>query len=626
MRPFASSTLESWLLTYALNALWQVPIVFAAAWIAARISRRSGPAFQHRLWASALVVEALLPACPLQPFEALRALLHWLSSLTAAAPQTGAQVTVVMGPAQAQGGLHLSPLLLAAIALLYAGSLMYFAARLCFGLYQTASLGRRALPITLSGYASQSVHRFSQLFGVDDAVVAASTEIAGPIILGLRRPILLLPAHLDANILGEDLDAALAHEFAHMRRRDFAKNLLYEFLSLPIAFHPLLWLTRSRMAETRELICDAMAADAVAGRQRYAHSLLRLATKFSEQAHAPTPHAIGIFDAHPFKNFERRVMNLTHKTIEHRGAARFATTALSLLLIAGACTSALAFRLQVTAPPTQTTTAPTKNDQTATTAAAPNKVMHIGGAIKPPVVIHMGEPQYTQQARDAKFSGNILVYLWVDKNGHPSHVRVVKGAGLGLDEKAVEAVRQYQFKPATLDGNPVTVDLYVDVAFRIMGDAPPTQTATSPSTVLIGVPRSSTGQPAQSFKVDIADASSPNPVVKVLTPPFTETAQPQSGSGAHVTAAVMAGNLISHVNPVIPEIAKKAKMNGQVVLHAIIGKDGKMQSLTVASSTNPIFNNSALDAVRQWTYKPYLLNGNPTEVDTTITVNYALND
>ena len=57
--------------------------------------------------------------------------------------------------------------------------------------------------------------------------------------------------------------------------------------------------------------------------------------------------------------------------------------------------------------------------------------------------------------------------MWVDKDGNPSHVRVVRGAGHGLDEKAVEAVRQYRFKPATKDGEPVMVDLYIDVKFQI---------------------------------------------------------------------------------------------------------------------------------------------------------------
>ena len=93
--------------------------------------------------------------------------------------------------------------------------------------------------------------------------------------------------------------------------------------------------------------------------------------------------------------------------------------------------------------------------------------MHIGGPVQAPSLIYSIEPEFSEEARKAKFSGNVQVYLWVDEHGNPSHVRVVRGVGMGLDEKAVEAVRQYKFKPATRDGKPVKVDLYVDVNFNI---------------------------------------------------------------------------------------------------------------------------------------------------------------
>ena len=93
--------------------------------------------------------------------------------------------------------------------------------------------------------------------------------------------------------------------------------------------------------------------------------------------------------------------------------------------------------------------------------------MHIGGSVRPPSVLYSVEPEFSEEARKAKFSGNVQVYLWVDENGLPSHVRVVRGVGMGLDEKAIEAVRQYKFKPAMMNGKPVKVDLYIDVNFQI---------------------------------------------------------------------------------------------------------------------------------------------------------------
>ena len=77
------------------------------------------------------------------------------------------------------------------------------------------------------------------------------------------------------------------------------------------------------------------------------------------------------------------------------------------------------------------------------------------------------------------------------------------------------------------------------------------------------------------------------------------------------------------VMPVYPPAAKKAKIEGTVVLSAVIGDDGNIKNLQVVSGPNEL-QQSTLDAVRQWTYKPYLLNGDPVEVKTTVHVVYTL--
>lgn len=87
--------------------------------------------------------------------------------------------------------------------------------------------------------------------------------------------------------------------------------------------------------------------------------------------------------------------------------------------------------------------------------------------VRAPVLTYEVQPDFSEEARKSKFSGNVQVYLIVDEQGRPTHVRVARGVGMGLDEKAVEAVRQYKFKPATQNGKPVKVDLYIDVNFRI---------------------------------------------------------------------------------------------------------------------------------------------------------------
>ena len=77
------------------------------------------------------------------------------------------------------------------------------------------------------------------------------------------------------------------------------------------------------------------------------------------------------------------------------------------------------------------------------------------------------EPEFSEEARKAKVAGNVLVNLYVDQQGRPSHVHVIRGVGMGLDEKAVEAVKQYKFKPAMENGKPVLVELNVEVNFQI---------------------------------------------------------------------------------------------------------------------------------------------------------------
>jgi TonB family protein len=531
------SSLEASLLTYLLNSLWQVPLLFATAWLAARLSRRAGPAFQHRLWVTALLAEVILPACSLQPASGLRTLQHWLASFAPNHHAPTAQVTVVMGDARSlEPGFHLAPALLATITLCYLGSILFFTTRLAVRFIRTVSLRRRTQPVTLAADVRQSYERYAQLFSVRNAHVETSPEIVGPVTLGVRYPILLLPSEFETTLASEDLDAALAHEFAHMSRRDFTKNLLYEALSVPTAFHPLLWLTLSRIAETRELLCDSLAAEVVAGRQRYARSLLRLASQFAQQPHPTPTHAIGIFDANHFQNFERRVMHLTHNSTELKGARRLATATICLALLTAACTSALAFRMQVATPTPEPTPQP---------APAPQQVVL---AVPRPAT---GEPA-------------------------PSFL----------------------------------VDIPPSTAAPIEVTSPPS-------------PQTGANTDTASLRTTIDDKVRSTVDATVRTALVSSVQTASDNPTARISGGVMAGNRLTGEPPVYPPDAKAAGIEGTVVLHAIIGKDGTITSLKLISGPDQLAQ-AAWDAVKQWTYKPYILNGEPTAVDTTITVNFSL--
>jgi TonB family protein len=97
-----------------------------------------------------------------------------------------------------------------------------------------------------------------------------------------------------------------------------------------------------------------------------------------------------------------------------------------------------------------------------------------------------------------------------------------------------------------------------------------------------------------------------------------------SKSGATIPGEVISGKRITCAQPKYPKEAKKKHLGGSVVITAVISKEGTVKYLDVVASPNVLFSQSALDAVKTWTYQPYILNGEPVDVDTTITVNYAL--
>jgi protein TonB len=99
--------------------------------------------------------------------------------------------------------------------------------------------------------------------------------------------------------------------------------------------------------------------------------------------------------------------------------------------------------------------------------------------------------------------------------------------------------------------------------------------------------------------------------------------KPAAPSRIRVGGNVEAASLINKVTPVYPPIAKTAHVSGTIVLHAIISKDGSIQELQYVSGP-PLLMKSAMDAVKEWKYRPTMLNGDPVEVDTTIDVVFTL--
>jgi TonB family protein len=256
----------------------------------------------------------------------------------------------------------------------------------------------------------------------------------------------------------EDIAAALTHECAHLARRDFAKNLVYEVVAAAVAYHPMCRLMRRRIAETRELVCDEMAAGAAEGRPEYAASLLRLATSMVTPAgraiYARETHAIGVFDANIL---EERIMRLTMdapKASRMQKAAMAAVATCALLVGAGTAT-ALSFDVTP--------------QEGAAQSRTQEKIYKVGGEVSAPKLNHSVDATYPKNERRKGKTGTTIVVcsLVVDSDGLPRDIKIKKSAGSDFDASAMDAVRQYKFDPAMRQGKPVAVAVTIEVNFRL---------------------------------------------------------------------------------------------------------------------------------------------------------------
>jgi beta-lactamase regulating signal transducer with metallopeptidase domain len=150
-----------------------------------------------------------------------------------------------------------------------------------------------------------------QILGADHRIaLLESAAIDDPVTIGVFRPAILLPSKVLPQLGEQDLSAILAHEYGHIRRRDFPVHIFCELISLPVAWHPGIRYLMSKISQTRELACDDYAAARLGKRRSYADTLLRLA---SLCLHVPRVNAmaLSIFDG---DNLETRIRMLTQKT------------------------------------------------------------------------------------------------------------------------------------------------------------------------------------------------------------------------------------------------------------------------------------------------------------------------
>lgn len=190
-----------------------------------------------------------------------------------------------------------------------------------------------------------------------------------------------------------------------------------------------------------------------------------------------------------------------------------------------------------------------------------------------PVLIHSVEPEYPEELRAAGIGGSVVIRTVVRRNGTVGGVSVLSSSNSKFNRSAVAAIKQRKYEPALENGWPVEVELTATVAFGL-------------------------------------------PLASASAAPGGEPSMP--------TGDVVFPVVVRKVEPIYPDDARLARIEGHVILQAIVDKNGDVTEVTVLESTNPRFNEAAMEAVRQRKYKPAIKDGKPIAIYFTIRVDFRL--
>ncbi len=279
-------------LTFLANALWQAALVLAVAAACAGALRGASMAQRHAIWSAALFSAVLLPLISILPTHATETTMTPVEALESVQP---------VGPP----AVPLAPVPGAAVSTLYAVLLVWGIGRLAVAGYGVRSIRRSAFPrpLTPAMLAADEVCRAAT--GLPPIPVLCSTRIGGPLTVGDREPIIVLPESLWQETSAEVICSVIGHEMAHIVRRDYLMKVFVELLFLPIAFHPAAWILRRRVDQTRELACDEAVTREIIDASAYTQSLIDVAR--SVALFRKPAHSLGVLDG---DILEKRVRNL----------------------------------------------------------------------------------------------------------------------------------------------------------------------------------------------------------------------------------------------------------------------------------------------------------------------------
>ncbi len=343
------------LLTFLLNAFWQVGLIAALAAADAWLLRDSVARYHHWLWVAALCLAFIVPS-----ITSSRALIDAVTTPTTTAGTALPRVNVpfelrrdlsastVSAPSST---FQLNQTLGWALLTLFGAFLTYRLFKLVQAWQTTRSIRRAAVELEPDATIEEIIRNCEIELGTPARAVRLlrSETLPVPVTMGLLRPVIILPDSLLREGNAELLTSAIGHEFIHVHRRDYLLNFIYELLFVPISFHPAAALLRRRVKQTRELCCDELVAERILNPEVYARSLVQLASSAPPLRRLSVTTTVGIADA---DILEARIMSLLKKPELKKRWKKLWLVAVSLLLLVPSfAAAAFAMRFEVEQEP-----------------------------------------------------------------------------------------------------------------------------------------------------------------------------------------------------------------------------------------------------------------------------------
>jgi len=341
-------TASQLLLTFLLNACWQIALVTAFASLSSLLLRNSAARYRHWVWVAALFLALGIPLTTSSQMlgESVVAFVSQPAETTTIQPVlfTERRAIGFSESLEAPDVFLLNRSIAVLLIGIYVAVLAYGAYRFVSAWFVTGHLRRTSIELDdnerISGLLQ---HCASAISGASDVVqIRFSESVPVPITIGVLKPIIILPQQLLAEANDEVLTSAIGHELIHVRRRDYALNFIYELLYLPLLFHPAAGLIRRRIRQTRELSCDELVAERVLNAEIYARSLVKLASSAPPLRRLSVTTTVGIADA---DILEARIMSSLRKPKLDSPLKRMILIGVSLLL-ALPCIAAASFAMR----------------------------------------------------------------------------------------------------------------------------------------------------------------------------------------------------------------------------------------------------------------------------------------